>query len=60
MSESILKGTYDLHVSANKAAKEPSLEEAFERSALQKLGGSIAFIKKAGSFIWKGPAKDQK
>ena len=60
-----LKGNYDLApanpVGARKDAPRPataSLEEEFERQALQKLGGSIAFIKKSKSFIWKGPPGD--
>jgi hypothetical protein len=60
-----LKGNYDLAsanpVGAKKDAPSPataSLEEEFERQALQKLGGSIAFIKKSKSFIWKGPSGD--
>lgn len=60
-----LKGNYDLApanpVSATNDAPSPttaSLEEEFERQALQKLGGSIAFIKKSKSFIWKGPSGD--
>ena len=60
-----LKGNYDLApadpADARRAPAIPaaaSLEEEFERQALQKLGGSIAFIKKSKSFIWKGPAGD--
>ena len=58
MSSPYLKGNYSLPFTP--ADGEPSqdaesLEAAFERTALQKLGGSIAFVKKAGSFVWKGP-----
>ena len=60
-----LKGNYELApadpADVSKVPAVPaaaSLEEEFERQALQKLGGSIAFIKKSKSFIWKGPAGD--
>jgi hypothetical protein len=62
-----LKGNYDLAPApgatdapaAPAAPAAASLEEEFERQALQKLGGSIAFIKKSKSFVWKGPARDR-
>jgi hypothetical protein len=61
-----LKGNYELApadpADVSKVPAVPaaaSLEEEFERQALQKLGGSIAFIKKSKSFIWKGPAGDR-
>jgi hypothetical protein len=61
-----LKGNYDLTPAGPADGKTPppapivaSLEEEFERQALQKLGGSIAFIKKSKSFVWKGPSSDR-
>lgn len=60
-----LKGNYDLAPAAVDGKTPPAaptpatLEEEFERQALQKLGGSIAFIKKSKSFIWKGPSGDR-
>jgi hypothetical protein len=59
-----LKGNYDLAPAdpARDTKATPSaasLEEEFERQALQKLGGSIAFIKKSKSFVWKGPSGDR-
>ena len=59
-----LKGNYDLApapgtTGAPAAPAAASLEEEFERQALQKLGGSIAFIKKSKSFVWKGPSGDR-
>jgi hypothetical protein len=60
-----LKGNYELAPTAAERPTRPpapstaSLEEEFERQALQKLGGSIAFIKKSKSFVWKGPAGDR-
>jgi hypothetical protein len=60
-----LKGNYELAPAATDGTTPPpapgvaSLEEEFERQALQKLGGSIAFIKKSKSFVWKGPSSDR-
>jgi len=58
-----LKGNYELSPTNGEKKTPPlaapsagTLEEEFERQALQKLGGSIAFIKKSKSFVWKGPA----
>ena len=36
-----------------------TLEKEFERRALEKLGGSIAFVVKP-SFVWKGDDNDGK
>jgi hypothetical protein len=52
-----LRGNYELKSSVKGEADptpDAKLEEEFERTALQKLGGSIAFIKKSASFVWKG------
>jgi hypothetical protein len=61
-----LKGNYDLTPAGPAEGKTrplvpaaANLEEEFERQALQKLGGSIAFIKKSKSFVWKGPSSDR-
>ena len=61
MKSPLLKGNYSLdrQPSADQGAA-PTLEDDFERSALQKLGGSIAFVKKSASFVWKGPERDPK
>jgi hypothetical protein len=56
----MLKGNYkikDSNKPESKAdlKKQPaSLEENFESKAMEKLGGSMAFVKKSSSFIWKG------
>jgi hypothetical protein len=57
----ILKGNYKLtgkDLPASAAAAAASSEQTFEAQALQKLGGSIAFIKKSSSFVWSGGKKD--
>jgi hypothetical protein len=62
VSHPYLKGNYEVKSPApavQPAADAASLEEEFERNALQKLGGSIAFIKKSASFVWKGPQRDR-
>ena len=54
----ILKGNYKVRSLETEAVPEKpaesSLEEQFEAAAFEKLGGSITFIKKSASFIWKG------
>jgi len=64
MSE-YLKGNYQLPKEKNqKEASSPaptestaqpeSSTEQFERRALERLGGSIAFVIKRNEFVWKG------
>lgn len=49
-----LRGNYPLHVTIEEPAEEaPDATEAFERTALSRLGGSICFVSKKG-FLWKG------
>jgi len=55
----ILRGNYKIPDLENKIdmpedTKETSLGEEFEAATLKKLGGSITFVKKSGSFVWKG------
>lgn len=54
----ILKGNYNIKNTAKlekaEKSKEASLEEAFEGKTMEKLGGSIAFVKKSSKFVWKG------
>lgn len=40
-------------VELKEAEKKDRLEEQFERTALKRLGGSIAFVSKKG-FTWDG------
>jgi hypothetical protein len=58
-----LKGNYKLPATPQAAptsAKDASSGmSAFEAEALQKLGGSIAFIKKSGKFVWTGGKQDE-
>jgi hypothetical protein len=49
----MLKGNYELQTSVTSAQDTPSLEEQFEREALKRLGGSIAFVSKR-KFLWEG------
>lgn len=56
----ILKGNYKLNqdqLKQKRPGDSKSVESEFEASALEKLGGSIAFVKKSGSFVWKGDKK---
>lgn len=45
---SVLKGNFNTQkkVEANKPTEEVDLETRFEREALKRLGGSIAFVSK--------------
>ena len=38
--------------------RKPSLETQFEREALKRLGGSIAFVSNK-TFLWRGEKKEQ-
>lgn len=52
-----LKGNYRLSRGKNRSItrkKQKSLTARFEESALAKLGGSLCFVMKGDSFIWKG------
>ena len=51
-----LRGNYRLRKTARSKTREKkktSLEE-FEQRALEKLGGSIAFVMKPKTFVWTG------
>lgn len=59
MSNPLLQGNYPLDAQPKPGAVEtPTLEQEFERSALEKLGGSIAFVKISSGFVWKGPKNE--
>lgn len=53
-----LKGNYSIpqEEAEGKPAGEPSqkVTQEFERKALERLGGSIAFVLKKNTFVWKG------
>lgn len=52
-----LKGNYKMENSGateQDAEKQKSIVDKFEEKALEKLGGSIAFVIKSNSFIWDG------
>ena len=58
-----LKGNYKLDPKAGRKSetgesKGKNLEDVFESQAFQKLGGSIAFIKKSTKFVWSGKKRD--
>lgn len=54
----MLKGNYNLKgiekIDALDSKEQTSLEQKFEAAAFEKLGGSITFVKKSASFVWKG------
>ena len=49
-----LKGNYKLKKGTNKPKnkKNTSFSNMFENRAMEKLGGSIAFVMKEDSFLW--------
>lgn len=64
----LLKGNY--HLTSRKTTPEgtvppPEVEAVrdpaseFEQRALERLGGSIAFVLKRNTFVWNGEPKDR-
>jgi len=51
--KSVLRGNFTPSKSVNVDEEQPSLERQFEREALKRLGGSIAFVSNR-SFLWTG------
>lgn len=52
-----LKGNYPLPGGSEEPApevKKPAATGEFERRALERLGGSIAFVMKKNIFVWNG------
>ena len=58
MSE-FLKGNYKVtgKIETQEPSKVEAIEREFYRRAHQRLGGSIAFIMKSKSLLWKGDKK---
>ena len=57
--DELLKGNYKVKTEVpvgdiKEKNEQAALESLFEASALEKLGGSICFVKKSSSFVWKG------
>lgn len=55
--DEFLKGNYQLPKRGKverTPTREDPLEQEFYRKALEKLGGSIAFIMKSKNLLWKG------
>ena len=54
----MLKGNYaledEVQDAQEKADDDKPLEQKYYRAALQKLGGSIAFVMKDKTFLWTG------
>ena len=49
-----LRGNYPLSKENPDESKESTASEEFERKALERLGGSIAFVMKKNTFVWSG------
>ena len=56
MSE-LLKGNFEVEKKVQYEKSEETLEERFEKEALQKLGGSIAFVSKR-KVMWNYQEKE--
>ena len=58
---SILKGNFEPRTPVKVMHHAPTLEEQFEKAALKRLGGSIAFVSRK-KFLWtgEGDAGDKK
>ena len=57
MDDNLIKGNFKVKNEVKNKAQErksSELEKTFESSAFEKLGGSIAFVKKSTNFVWKG------
>lgn len=54
----MLKGNYELEdevqAAKEKVDDDKPLEQKYYKAALQKLGGSIAFVMKDKTFLWTG------
>ena len=50
---SVLKGNFETQRPVNVSEEAVTLETRFEREALKRLGGSIAFVSKK-RFLWTG------
>jgi len=56
-----LRGNYELKGEISpepETTEQESVETEFYRRALEKLGGSIAFILKSKNLLWKGDQDD--
>ena len=56
--KSVLRGNFTPDKPVSVTEEPPSLEAKFEREALKRLGGSIAFVSNKG-FLWNGDSKKQ-
>jgi len=57
-----LKGNYKVSKEDEKESEESkkSSTDQFEKRALEKLGGSIAFVQKTDVFVWNGDTPKKK
>ena len=55
----VLKGNFEPRKNVEVTHRAPTLEEQFEKEALKRLGGSIAFVSRK-KFLWTGDADDTK
>lgn len=53
----VLRGNFKPRQDVSVKAEEPKLEDRFERQALKRLGGSIAFVSRK-RLLWTGEKPD--
>jgi hypothetical protein len=56
---SVLKGNFEPRTPVTATRQHMTVEQQFEKEALKRLGGSIAFVSKK-KFLWTGEADDRK
>lgn len=56
-----LKGNYQVQKEKAEPVEraEETVTQQFERRALERLGGSIAFVMKKNTFVWRGDRPDR-
>ncbi len=56
--KSVIRGNFTPVKDVTVGEERPTLESQFQREALKRLGGSIAFVSNK-NFLWSGDEKDQ-
>ena len=58
--DKLLKGNYDLKDESEiKASLPHDAKKGFEDNAMERLGGSIAFVMKGNKFVWDEDSEDE-
>lgn len=58
--DKLLKGNYDLEDETEIKSSLPNDDkQSFEDKAMERLGGSIAFVMKGNKFVWDDDSEDR-